>query len=483
VITADEIRQKSEDEGIHTSNVQRDYVFSWVLAGLYRNSSLANKLSLKGGNLYRKAYFPSTRFSNDLDFTTEERLDPNEIMRELEGICNYVKEQTGIEFDTDRNNIKDEYFIGETKSAYKVRLYFKDFFGAENELVLRINLDIAQLDKIYLTPIMTPLIHPYSDAELLKVDIRAIRLEEALADKLKCLIQRRHSFDLFDLVHAIFIDKTIEVNNAEMVKVFLKKTIFERSPGAAKNLLLGVPFDLMKDYWSKLVCPQSTLFEFDTAVTMFNGSVATLFDGLGGGSSELAFYPADLRNKIMTAGQNRKLLRMTYDGYTRDVEPYSLKYKITNDGTGREYFWGYDRTGGKSRTQSIKAFLNQKVQRIDILEEDFEPRYEIEVSKAGEIHDTLSYSKGGRRVASILGTPTSTRRVLKSVRRIPRGSLYGLDEKRYIIECSVCHKRFYRSSQFDTTINPHKSKNSSRHYGYQQDCYGSYGRYVGMKSR
>ena len=480
MITTDEIRQKSEIEDIHTSNVQRDYVFSWVLAGLYRESTLADRLSLKGGNLYRKAYFPSTRFSNDLDFTTEVKLDPKEIMTELEKICNYVKAQTGIEFDTERNVIKDEHFIGETKSAYKVRLYFKDFFGAENELVLRINLDIAQLDKIYLTPIMTPLIHPYSDADLLKVDIRAIRLEEALADKLKCLIQRRHSFDLFDLVHAIFIDKTIDVNTAEMVQVFLKKTIFERSPSAAKNLLLGVPFDLMKAYWSKLVCPQATLFEFDTAVSMFNGSLASLFDGFGGSSSELAFYPADLRNKIMTAGQNKKLLRMTYDGYTRDVEPYSLKYKVTKDGTGREYFWGYDRTGGRSQTQSIKAFLNQSVQSMEVTNEDFEPRYEIEVSKAGEVHDTLSYSKTGRRVASILGTPTSTRRVRKTVRRVPNVSMFGTQEKKYIIACSVCHKRFYRANRYDTTINPHKRKSSSR---YPQDCYGTYGRYVGMKSR
>lgn len=483
MITSEEIKQKALDEGIHTSNVQRDYVFSWVLAGLYRNSSLADRLSLKGGNLYRKAYFPSTRFSNDLDFTTEVKLDPDEIMSEFEKICNYVKEQTGIEFDNERNVIADEHFIGETKSAFKVRLYFKDFFGAKNELVLRINLDIAQLDKIYLPPVMTPLIHPYSDADQLKADIRAIRLEEALADKLKCLIQRRHSFDLFDLVHAIFMDKTIDVNTAEMVQVFLKKTIFERSPGAAKNLLLGVPFDLMKAYWSELVCPQGTLFEFDAAVTMFNDSLATLFDGLEDSSSELAFYPSGLRNKIMTAGQDRKLLRMTYQGYTREIEPYSLKYKVLNDGTGREYFWGYDRTGGRSQTQSIKAFLNHDIQSMELTDEDFEPRYEIEVSKAGEVHDTLNYSKRGRRVASILGIPTKVRRVRRGVRRTPRVSIFGVQEKKYIIECMVCHKRFYRANQYDTAINLHKKKNSNKYATYQQDCYGSYGRYVGMKSR
>lgn len=59
MITAEEIQAKSNSEDIHTSNVQRDYIFSWILAGLYRQSNLASKLVLKGGNLYRKAYYQS----------------------------------------------------------------------------------------------------------------------------------------------------------------------------------------------------------------------------------------------------------------------------------------------------------------------------------------------------------------------------------------------------------------------------------------
>lgn len=355
VITPDEIQSKADTEGINTSNVQRDYIFSWILAGLYRQSNLASQLILKGGNLYRKAYYPSTRFSNDLDFTTETGVDEANLLRELNGICEYITAETGIQFEYDKNAIIDEHFISETKSAYKVRLYFHDFFGQESQMVLKVNLDIAQFDKIYLSPVKTPLIHPYSDATQLNTDIMAMRLEEALADKLKCLIQRRHSFDLFDLVHAIFIDKTIEVDKSEMVRVFLKKTIFERSPGAAKNLLVGVPFDLMKDFWSKLVCPKDTLIAFDEAVSMFSSSLAGLFDSFGvGHASELAFYPADLRNKIMDAGQRQKLLRMTYQGASREVEPYSLKYQTTKDGTGREYFWGYDRTGGNSGHVGIR---------------------------------------------------------------------------------------------------------------------------------
>lgn len=49
-------------------------------------------------------------------------------------------------------------------------------------------------------------------SEQSSTDIRVIKLEEALADKLKCLLQRLSSFDLYDLVHAIFITKDIEVD-------------------------------------------------------------------------------------------------------------------------------------------------------------------------------------------------------------------------------------------------------------------------------
>lgn len=477
MITPEEIQTKAEAEGIHTSNVQRDYIFSWILAGLYRQSSLANQLVLKGGNLYRKAYYPSTRFSNDLDFTTETGVDPTNLMSELNGICEYITSQTGIKFEQDKNVLTDEVFIDDKKSSYKVRLYFKDFFGEESQMILKVNLDIAQFDKRYLPPIHTPLLHPYSDAELLSTNIMAVKLEEALADKLKCLIQRRHSFDLFDLVHAIFLDKTIEVDRAKMVQVFLKKTIFERSPGAAKNLLVGVPFDFMKVYWTKLVCPKTTLFTFDEAVSMFSSGLPELFGHLNTGtSSELAFYPAELRNKIMNAGQSQKLLRMRYHGYTRLVEPYSLKYKVTKDGTGREYFWGFDTTGGSSGNKTIKAFLNHDIEELEVTDQAFKPRYEIELSKAGEIHDSLSYGNRGKRVATILGQPARSRTAPARKRRAY--SHFGGNEKNYVIECNVCHKRFYRANQFDTTINPHKRKGSSR---YPFDCYGTYGRYIGRK--
>jgi predicted nucleotidyltransferase component of viral defense system len=71
VITYDEIRDKSDEFDIHTSDVQRDYVFGWLVACIADDSMLGRDLTLKGGNAFRKAYFPSTRFSDDLDYSSE----------------------------------------------------------------------------------------------------------------------------------------------------------------------------------------------------------------------------------------------------------------------------------------------------------------------------------------------------------------------------------------------------------------------------
>ena len=60
MIERDEIQAKADEFGLHWSNVQRDYVFGWLIGGLFEVSALADVVALKGGNALRKAYFPST---------------------------------------------------------------------------------------------------------------------------------------------------------------------------------------------------------------------------------------------------------------------------------------------------------------------------------------------------------------------------------------------------------------------------------------
>src|SRR2546426_11735659 len=105
MIGRDEIAAKADEFGIHTSNVQRDYVFGWLVNGLYETSTLADQLVLKGGNALRKGYFPLTRFSDDLDFTTTGGLDADVLHGQFNSICAYAQARSGVRFLIDQNRI------------------------------------------------------------------------------------------------------------------------------------------------------------------------------------------------------------------------------------------------------------------------------------------------------------------------------------------------------------------------------------------
>lgn len=448
MITRDEIDKFSAEQDVNSVDVERDYVFSWLLAGIFNESRYASTLTLKGGNALRKGYFPATRFSGDLDFSSPSQLDPDGLLEELNRTCKLVQARTEVVFDTDKNRLASVAQIRRDKTEYKYKLYFHDFYGGRGDIVVSVRVGATEFDKLYLPVQTRRLIHPYSDAGQCVADIRVVKLEEALADKLKCLLQRRSSYDLYDLLHATLISRDIEVDRLEMMRTFFRKTIFSPSPQAAKNLLLGVPFEAMKRFWeSKISCPSSSRFPFADAVESFRTLVNELFSNFapGRGATPL-FFPAEYRNLIMEAGQSQKLLELHYHGVIRLVEPYALTFKRRQDGLGQEYFYAYDRSGGRRSGPGIKTFLNPDIQSLRITDQKFEPRYEIEVAKAGEVHSTTSFT--GRRTSSYrLRTPS---RPIRSA---------------FTIQCSYCGRRFDRQNRRSTTIRPHSDQSGNRCFG------------------
>jgi hypothetical protein len=260
-----------------------------------------------------------------------------------------------------------------------------------------------------------------------------------LADKLKCVIQRSHAHDLFDLVYAIFIRNDIEVDRSTLMRVFLQKSIFGPSPLAAKRLLLGAPFDLARGFWSKVIVAAAERLDFDDTVARFRAGVEELFAPYGNQPyGAAAFYPPELRTPIMEAGAKRHLVRMRYDGVTRLVEPYALTFKRRQDGAGQEYFYGYDQTGGLIGRTSIKMFVNTKIELLEVTDEPFEPRYEIELAKAGD-SELSGYFGGG--VAATRPRSSRTSRSSSS--------------RKYRVRCGSCSRVFPRSTR-TTVLRPHK---------------------------
>ena len=451
VIDRDEIETTSKLLGVHTSDVQRDYLYGWLLAGVYGDNPLMrDRLILKGGNAFRKGYFVNTRFSGDLDFVAPAGLDPGRLLGALNYACRMVQSRTGVEFDLDRNAQTGQRSIDSTKTVHKFTLYFKDFYGRASTMTIALRMDVTEFGRLYLPIQQRRLIHPYSDQADCATTLEVVSLEEALADKLKCLLQRHMSNDLFDLVYSIFVNNDVAVDKTTMVTTFLRKTIFEPSPQAALRLLLAVPFEVMRGYWSKIVCVAESRMDFTMAVDRFKDELRSLFSSFRhGDANQLAFFPAELRTPIMQAGRSQTLLRMTYDGVQRLVEPYTLSFKWRKGGTGQEYLYVWDQTGGRSSGPGIKSLFNWKITSLENTDIKFEPRFEIELAKAGEYGERTSVSSSRRSGSPALDSGAST------------------PAARYRVRCAYCQREFDRTSP-STVMRPHQD-------GYGNPCPGRRG--------
>ena len=62
MITVDELREQGRVFDLNEADIQRDYVFGWLVSGIFQTSDLGRTAVLKGGNALRKGYFPGTRF-------------------------------------------------------------------------------------------------------------------------------------------------------------------------------------------------------------------------------------------------------------------------------------------------------------------------------------------------------------------------------------------------------------------------------------
>ncbi|MFZ1009658.1 MAG: hypothetical protein WAN65_22660 [Candidatus Sulfotelmatobacter sp.] len=181
-----------------------------------------------------------------------------------------------------------------------------------------------------------------------------------------------------------------------VVSTFLKKSIFGPQPALAKSQLLAVPLDDFRPLWSSVVAPVRSLFTFDYVLSNFRSLIEMLFGMLApaagasasrAGATERGFarsaqrfqspsyFSSGVRNAILMGTRSQTLVELIYDdGIRRIVEPYRIEYYVRKtDGIGLEYFWEYDRTGGKSGP-GIKRFICDKIASVTPTAIAFVPR-------------------------------------------------------------------------------------------------------------
>jgi predicted nucleotidyltransferase component of viral defense system len=455
MIEKSEIDAKSAELGVHVSHVQRDYVFGWILSGLFQPSNpFSQQLVLKGGNAFRKAYFEHARYSNDLDFSTQTSIDETELRAGIMSACEFARRHSGVEFEVADTRIGSRVTSGEEGRMFEGRVYFRSFYG-EEDVIIRVDVDVKEFDRIVLPIQQRNLVHAYSDADTCRTALRVHTLEELLASKLVALLRRRHSPDLFDFVHTIFVQRLLEVSRRQVVSTFLKKTIYEPTPQVARGLLLDLPFAVFRGLWEEyLVFPKMSAIGFEDAERSFRDTIVDLFAMVGpqptlavaAVGSPPSYFGGEIRNTLIEGGRLQRVLRVVYDGVERRIEPYALAFKRRKDGVGQEYFYGYDLSGGRSGNIGIKSLFPDKVSSAQLTDEAFEPRYPIEMAKGG---------MGFFSNPSFSSTPYQARRTRPSFGRI------------YLIECPYCSKRF-RHHTSNTHLNPHKDR-------YGNACYGRTG--------
>src|SRR5687768_1315027 len=95
----------------------------------------------KAANCMRKAYYPETRFSVDLDFSVERAIDLERVQAEINRSCLAAQAACGVQFETEKNSLKADVFLDNERQSYKGRVYFRDFYGNGDNLLISVRVD------------------------------------------------------------------------------------------------------------------------------------------------------------------------------------------------------------------------------------------------------------------------------------------------------------------------------------------------------
>jgi len=202
-----ELRRRAAGQKVDPMILNLDYCLGWFLGALYGEKVFQERLRFKGGTCLRKAYFPEYRFSEDLDFTATAAVNEERLREVIERTFQWAEEKGGPDFSADAPRfevVSDEHGA----ETLQIRLYLRGplrFAGSPQA----IRLDVTQDEPLLLPAEKRPLIHPYSDAEVLgRVILPCYPLVEVLAEKIRAVGgQRRFAisrdiYDIYRLVHS-----------------------------------------------------------------------------------------------------------------------------------------------------------------------------------------------------------------------------------------------------------------------------------------
>ena len=202
MIDRHEILDIAKTLGLLPNVVEKDYVLSWTLAGLYQQTVLSKNWIFKGGTCLKKCYFKTCRFSEDLDFTV---IEPRHINRDylanvFRRMGEWVYEQAGIEFPEELQEI-DIYENPRSTLSCQCKLSYRGPITPRSGGLPRIKIDLTLDELLVLPQVKRTIYHDYSDALEDGISVLCYSYEEAFAKKIRALGERARPRDLYDVIN------------------------------------------------------------------------------------------------------------------------------------------------------------------------------------------------------------------------------------------------------------------------------------------
>ena len=167
--------------------LERDYLLSWLLAGIARKPTLRDTLVFKGGTALRKCYFGEYRFSEDLDFSGLEGVPLGDEMEcsvkeACETAVQLLDEYAPVEITCQRYSERQPHPAGQEAFSIRAR------FPWHSRLQTRVMIEVTVDERILWSPEKRQVIHNYG--EPLEAEVQVYPLEEIVAEKLRALLQQ-----------------------------------------------------------------------------------------------------------------------------------------------------------------------------------------------------------------------------------------------------------------------------------------------------
>ncbi len=268
MIEADYIRTIAASAKLGPGTVEKDYVLSKTIMALAQIEEFQSNLVFKGGTALKKCYFPTWRFSEDLDFTSRNELSTDEINQLFKIAVNMVESLFGM---TMRVIEYSQYpRQGMPIASAQLKLGYDGPLRKTSGLKNNIRVDIALNERLSSTLPKKSLIKQYPD------DIDAVvyvySLEEIIAEKLRSILQRGKSRDYYD-VWILLRDYWEDFSAKLMVEIMRKKCQDKGIPAPrVDDFFQPERIDEASRYWERGLAHQmSNLTSFGIVINDLKG--------------------------------------------------------------------------------------------------------------------------------------------------------------------------------------------------------------------